>query len=369
VPSSRELALATAPRRCIIMTANHENVLPSAQSLGSGSVGSGPRTLREWLLRVSLNDWIVLAYLGMLNVAVLSSGGHGPERDRAILQVAALFLVFATVVVGLIRGGVLTHSIGSPLAFRLCHYGSIQLTYFFMRGFLPIVNPGTLDRELHALGVTLFGVEPALALEPWITSGTTEWFAFFYYGYFFVLALHVIPIIFFSRHPRILSEFALGLLLVLSVGQSLYLIVPGYGPASLPAMFDRELPAGVWWNLVKELVASAGAQKDIFPSIHTAAPTFILLFSFHNRAHLPYRFTWPLVGFYSFNIIIATMFLRWHWLVDIIAGLMLALCAYLGGVVGTRWETEHRRRLGLPPAWPEWPSGSAATQPEVRVRH
>src|SRR5690606_150462 len=152
---------------------------------------------------------------------VLSSEGHGPARDRAILQVAALLLVFGTVVVGLIRGGVLTHPIMSPLAFRLCHYGSIQLTYFFMRGFLPIVNPGTLDRDLHEIVLRPFGAVPVLTLDPWITQGTTEWLAFFYYGYFFVLGLHVIPIIFFSRHPRILSEFALGLLLVLSVGQSL----------------------------------------------------------------------------------------------------------------------------------------------------
>ena len=343
------------------MTANPENLFPPpANATLDAPAALVPRTLRDWLLRVSLNDWIVLGYLGMLNVAVLSADGHGPARDRAVLELATLLIVFGTVVVGLIRGGVITHPILRPLAFRLCHYGGIQLTYFFMRGFLPIVNPGALDRELHEIGLRLFGVEPALALEPWITQATTEWFAFFYYGYFFVLGLHVIPIIFFSRHPRILSEFALGLLLVLSVGQSLYLIVPGYGPASLPALFSRDLPAGVWWNLVQQLVASAGAQKDIFPSIHTAAPTFILLFSFHNRAHLPYRFTWPLVAFFSFNIIIATMFLRWHWLVDIVAGLLLALCAYLGAVAGTRWELEHRRRRGLPPAWPEWSSAPSA---------
>jgi PAP2 superfamily protein len=344
------------------MTANLENVLPTGQNaLAEAQASAAPRSLREWLLRVSLNDWIVLGYLGMLNVAVLSSNGAGPNRDRAILEVAGLFIVFAVVVVGLIRGGLLSHPIVTPLVFRVCHYGGIQLTYFFMRGFLPIVNPGSLDRELHGLGMRLFGVEPALAFEPWISSATTEWFAFFYYGYFFVLGLHVIPILFFSRHGRILSEFALGLLIVLSVGQSLYLVVPGYGPsAGLPALFNRSLPAGVWWNLVQQLVASAGAQKDIFPSIHTAAPTFILLFSFHNREHLPYRFTWPLVAFFVFNIIIATMFLRWHWLVDIVAGLTLALCAYLGSVLGTRWERRRRRKHGLPPAWPEWPNNETS---------
>jgi hypothetical protein len=338
------------------MTVNPENVLqPTGRALGTNAAAA-PRNLREWLARVSLNDWIVLAYLGVLNLAVLVSSGFGPAHERVLLQVGGLLVVFSVVVLGLVRGGVLTHPILCPLAFRLSHYGCIQLTYFFMRGLLPLVNPGSLDRELHELDLTLFGIEPALALEPFISRGTTEWFAFFYYGYFFVLGLHVIPILFFSRHPRILSEFALGLLLVLGVGQSMYLVVPGYGPSSgLPALFQRELPSGVWWNLVQQLVASAGAQKDIFPSIHTAAPTFILLFSFHNRAYLPFRYTWPLVAFFVFNIIIATMFLRWHWLVDIVAGLVLALSAYLAGVAGTRWEMEHRKRRALPPAWPEWP--------------
>ena len=346
------------------MTAHPENLLPRAGAFDATPATSAPRSLRRWLLALSLNDWIVLAYLTLLNVAVLTSEGSSPARDRVIAEVSCLLIVFATVVPGLIRSNVLTHPIWCPLAFRVSHYGCIQLTYFIMRGFLPIVNPGSLDRELHQIGLTLFGLEPALALEPWVTSGTTEWFAFFYYGYFFVLALHVIPIIFFSREPRILSEFALGLLIVLSVGQSLYLVVPGYGPANgLPALLSRELPPGFWLNLVQELVASAGAQKDIFPSIHTAAPTFILLFSLHNRAHLPYRFTWPLVAFFSFNIIVATMFLRWHWLVDILAGLTLALTAYLIGVIGTRWETRHRRRLGLAPAWPAWPRRSADRMP------
>jgi hypothetical protein len=338
------------------MTANSDNVLQTSAPALSTEAGAAPRSLREWLARVALNDWIVLAYLGVLNLAVLCSDGDGPARDRVLLEVGGLFVVFSVVVLGLVRGGVLTHPILCPLAFRLSHYGCIQLTYFFLRGLLPLVNPGTLDLELHQTDLALFGVEPALALEPFISHATTEWFAFFYYGYFFVLGLHVIPIIFFSRDPRLLSEFALGLLLVLSVGQTMYLVVPGYGPAAgLPDLFQRELPAGVWWNLVLQLVDSAGAQKDIFPSIHTAAPTFILLFSFHNRALLPFRYTWPLVAFFVFNIIIATMFLRWHWLVDIVAGLTLALLAYVGGVAGTRWEAEHRKRRGLPPVWPQWP--------------
>jgi membrane-associated phospholipid phosphatase len=342
------------------MAANPENLF-HAESPPARALASSPRSLGNWLRRVSVNDWIVLGYLSALNVAILTSRHAGYARDRGILQMSCLLIAFFAIVVVAIRGGLLRHRYLTPLAFRIGHYGGIQLTYFFMRGFLPVVNPGSLDPQLHELGLRLFGVEPAIALEPWISSATTEWFAFFYYGYFFVLGLHVLPIIFLSRNGRILHEFALGILLVLAVGQSLYLVVPGYGPVrGLPDLFHTQLPSGVWWNLVTDLVRSAGAQKDIFPSIHTAAPTFILLFSLYNRAHLPYRFTWPLVAFFVFNIIIATMFLRWHWLVDIVAGLVLAFAAHVVSVRVTRWERRHRAEHGLPPAWPEWPPAGDA---------
>jgi len=50
------------------------------------------------------------------------------------------------------------------------------------------------------------------------------------------------------------------------------------------------------------------------------------------------------------------MFLRWHWLLDIVAGLVLALVGFAGSVYGVRWETRYRAARGLPPAWPAWPS-------------
>jgi membrane-associated phospholipid phosphatase len=99
-------------------------------------------------------------------------------------------------------------------------------------------------------------------------------------------------------------------------------------------------------------VASGGAQKDIFPSLHTAAPVFLTLFSFRNRRVLPFGYTWPIMAFFAANIMIATLFLRWHWVIDVVAGLVLAWFGWWLGVTLTRIETRRRTRLGLPEAWP-----------------
>ena len=63
----------------------------------------------------------------------------------------------------------------------------------------------------------------------------------------------------------------------------------------------------------------------------------------HRRA-LPFRYTWPFLAFAATQIIVATMFLRWHYLVDIVAGLVLASTAAIVSHRVVAWETRRRGR-------------------------
>jgi len=311
------------------------------------------------LANVALQDLFVGTYLVALNLAVALSPS-GPVRDACALRVGGLFAVFL-LVVGAVRSGVLRHGFWAPLLYRLALYGSVQISYFFFRELLPLVNPRSLDVELHALGVALFGAEPAMLLDASVTVMTTEWFAFFYFGYFFVLATHVLPILFLAREPRRLGEFTFGLVFVFSVGHTLYMLVPGFGPyRAMADSFRHALPEGLWLDVVMQTVAESGAQKDIFPSLHTAAPTFIALFAFRHRERAPYRYSWPVLAFFAFNIIVATMFLRWHWIIDVVAGLTLATVAQALSARATRWEIERRARANLLPTWPPFTAGPFA---------
>jgi hypothetical protein len=262
-------------------------------------------------------------------------------------------LGFLTVALLLIRGGLLRDGFFAPLIYRLSIYGSVQLSYFFLADLLPIVNLETLDQELYQLDLLLFGMEPAVVMDAIVTPFTTEWFAFFYFGYFFLLAIHVIPILLLSKRARLLSEFSLGMVTIFCIGHTLYMLVPGYGPHhAIPSHFENPFPHGMWLDLVMKTVASGGAQMDIFPSLHTAAPTFIALFSFRHRDKMPFRYTWPLVAFFTVNIIIATMFLRWHYVIDVVAGLGLACAAVSLSALFTRLEFKRRLANGLSESWP-----------------
>ena len=311
--------------------------------------------LREALTSMAVHDWIVLAYALVLNLAV-AVAPSGPVKDHCLLRVGTLLTLLVAILV-LVRGRLIKHGFFAAFFYRVILYGTVQISYFFFRELLPLINPRSLDGDLYRLGVTLFGAEPALALDAVVNQSTTEWFAFFYFGYFFVLATHVLPILFLGKNERTTSEFCFGMLFMFCVGHTLYMLVPGYGPyRAVASEFRNALPDGLWLDVVMETVAEGGAQKDIFPSLHTAAPTFIALYSFRHRALPPFRYTWPIVTFFAANIIVATMFLRWHWIVDVIAGLTLATTAQVLSAVVTTFELERRKRLALEPAWPKFPT-------------
>jgi len=307
--------------------------------------------LRRILRETAPQDWLVFAYLAALNVAVLQADPSA-SRGRSLELVFGMLLFMVTTLL-CVRGGLIKDRFFAPLAYRVAIYGSVQFSYFLLKDILPIVNPNALDLELYALDVRLFGFEPAMRMDAIVNSFSTEWFAFFYFGYFFLLALHVIPLLLFGQRERILGEFCFGMLVIFCIGHVLYMVVPGYGPyRAMSDHFTRELPSGMWRDMVMATVASGGAQKDIFPSLHTAAPTFILLFSFRHRDKLPFRFSWPVVAFTTVNIIVATMFLRWHYVIDVVVGLLLAALAAALSVRVTRFELARRRELGLGPNWP-----------------
>ena len=302
-------------------------------------------------------DGLVLAYLLELNLAVLIAP-PSPMRRQSLLEVLGLLLVYL-VCLGLVRTGALRSNNWAALLYRIGIYGTVQQSYVFFKHLLPVVNPGSLDHKLFALDHVLFGFEPAVWADRFVTPSTTEWFAFFYFCYFFLLAAHIFPIVFGSRDQLLLGEFMLGMLIIVCLGHTGYILVPGFGPfRAFPELFKHELPSGLWMDLVWSTVRSNGAQKDIFPSLHTAGPCFIAMFSFRNRERLPFRYTWPLLSFFAANIIGATMFLRWHYVIDVLAGFTLASLAALISPLVTRWEVARRRAENLRPLVPLFGSGS-----------
>ena len=300
---------------------------------------------------LAVQDWLVLSYLFGFLVAVLLAPPSDAQRTSLPWMMTLCGVALGAI--WLVRSRTLVHPILAPLVYRIGVYGTVQASYFALRYVLPAVTSRRFDLQLYHLDLALFGFEPALLVERWTTPALTEYFAFFYYGYFFLLAAHVLPMLLAGRNERRLGEMGLGLLLVVCLGHTIYALVPAYGPfLALAHHFQAPLVPGFWLALVDRAVASGGAGLDVFPSLHTALPTFLALYSFRHRRSLPFRFTWPITALIAAHILASTMVLRWHYLIDVLAGLALASAAFASSRWIVAWELERRRRLGATQQWP-----------------
>jgi hypothetical protein len=295
-------------------------------------------------------DWLMLGYLVVLLAALAL--GTGPNRSACLIRVAADLVGFLFIL-GLVRGQLLRWgSAASSLIYRTAVIGTLLSSFFQLRDILPAVSPWTDDARIYAFDLNVFGFEPSVALDRFVTPRTTEWFAFFYFLYFLILCVHVLPMVYWQRDAHRLARFATGVLLIFLTAHVVYMIVPGFGPYwYLKGTFHHELRGGTFWRLVREAVEAGGAQKDIFPSLHTAVPTYFAVFSFRQRKTVPFKYWWPVIAFLATQMIIATMFLRWHYLIDVVAGVAFAVTGALLGQRIADWERAKRERLGLQPVW------------------
>jgi hypothetical protein len=311
----------------------------------------GVAVLRGLLATFSIVDAILTGYLLVLTALLLRA-----EPSEVQAQCVRRSLVCIAVMVGgcvFARGATSVAPVIRRTVYRTVLVGMVLMNYLSLREVLPIIRSDTVDMALLRVDLLLFGVEPALWLERLNTRPIIEWFSFFYFSYFFICFIYMAVAVYVRRPGRATAEFAIGTALVYCLGQLGYMAVPGYGPiVALRDAYQGPLDGGFFWGCVSSTVQAGGAMKDIFPSLHTAAPLFFTLYAFHC-ARSDRRFLVPAVvtGFFSLNIIISTMVLRWHYAIDVVAGIALASGATFLAVRLARWEEGFRARLGEPAPW------------------
>jgi membrane-associated phospholipid phosphatase len=205
------------------------------------------------------------------------------------------------------------------------------------------------DAILIALDEKLFGFQAALAMQRFISPPLTAWmdWAYFYH----VLNIPLVACVVYLRRPsRQFREMMSGLMVVCFIGLLGYVLVPAIGPMytlrdKFTVPLDQSIPI---FNRQVEFMDFARIHRDVFPSMHVAISFLVWLYAYRNSRRLFWIIS-PLI----LSLWVSTVYLRYHYLVDVLAGLALApLCYWLSNFLFARFA-DIPVDVVLPAGWVE----------------
>lgn len=201
----------------------------------------------------------------------------------------------------------------------------IGVTFKELTLLIPLIHPRDFDRELARIDYWMFGTHPTVWLERLTWPVLTELFQISYTAYYFlpfILAALLWSKGWFERF----HFFAFVVVLGFYLSYLGYIAVPAIGPRFILASEQNFPLTGVFsFRFIREALDRAeGITRDCFPSGHTELTLLVLYYAnrFHRRAF------WLMLPAGS-ALIISTVYLRYHYVIDVFAGAALALLVML----------------------------------------
>lgn len=209
--------------------------------------------------------------------------------------------------------------------------------YTNMHDMVHLVNPNDVDASLIAWDQYLLGFQPAIYLESFITPELTD-FMYFSYSSFLIYIIMFTMYLYVRKNNTAFRETLVSVVLTFYIGYIGYVIFPAVGPKfNMSHLFETSLSGSFITDRLSFLMnyeISEYTRRDCFPSLHNGVIFLILLFAFKHQKRYAFLFL-P----FAIALFISTLYLRYHYFVDMIAGFLLAIIVfYLGPILNNWWE-------------------------------
>jgi len=351
-----------------------------------------PRWYRSYGLQV------VLA-VGLFGAAVLVAAlYHLPVRDPDDSLVGPVYVRLPLIAVGCFLADVLVRSVRRaglrelratiPAVVRerwpaphirlvLIGLGSWYLAYVGFRNlksYVPFVRPHMVDETLLRIDrVLALGHTPATLLHDLLGSGVAAHImSFTYVAWILFLSMSLLVALFWTRNLDTACWYVTAVAVNWVLGVAIYYLVPSVGPIyARPSLF-ADLPATQTTHIAQAWMADrVDMLADPFgtPALQTVAAFASLHVSVMVTASLvarlgrvrPVSVQWGLWFFLLLNIL-ATVYLGWHYVVDVLGGMALGVAAVWIAAYGT--GNSHR----LPSLAPRPRQADVTRTPAPQVR-
>ena len=232
--------------------------------------------------------------------------------------------------------------------FRDWYVAGLLLTIYMEHNTLvPLINPVDVDSIIIKVDRILFlGNDPTILLERFTHPVITEILQVVYVSFYF-LPFMLVFILYMKRRKIDFHILASTILLGFCISYVGYYICPAIGPRfTLDHLQSFPLTGVLTFDFFRAFIFKAGGiTRDCCPSGHTliSALTMMLAYRYYKR-FAPFAFVWAIL------LIISTVYLRYHYVADLIAGFIIAVGVYRYGPVLARFYIFGREYYAEQPA-------------------
>jgi len=179
------------------------------------------------------------------------------------------------------------------------------------------------DSLLSRIDALILGNQISFLLEPWIRPWVTDFLSIVYFSHL-VFFPGVALYFYLVKEGKMFRRLMMGYLTIMLMGITSYLILPAVGPDKFfDGQFTHDLQGQTVSKGVAYVIDVGRVNYDCFPSLHVGIP---LLLSFYLRDYRKRMFIPALL--YVALMSYATLYLRYHYFIDIIGAFAYAPAAY-----------------------------------------
>ncbi len=263
------------------------------------------------------SDLLTLSFLLLFSGLAVFSSPANPSWAGLLATYVALAAAILVAAVYRTRVDPAKNGFHLPVAVTVL---TVLLIFNSLGTLIAGIHKTTFDARLIAVDHAIFGVHPTVWLERLINPQLTDLLQFAYISYYFIPVSLGVVLIARGRFGEF-EEVLFGILLCFYLSYIGYLLVPAIGPRfTLSHLQTGSLQVSPFIETIQDALNALEKNKtDAFPSGHTAVSLMTLYYAWKEREKKLFAGLIPLVT----ALIISTVYLRYHYVIDVIAGIVL----------------------------------------------
>lgn len=295
-----------------------------------------------WIFRLRIEEFIALVFffpmLYFTFKAYTFFNSRGDVPNVFVGDVQRVFGVVVAVIITLLiikyrpNWTFLRDSL--PFAYCVAIYTNLHDTIHF-------ANPNDIHQHLIAIDQWIFGAQPCVWAEQFIHPVLTEIFSFCYMV-FFAFAPAVALTLYIQKRKTEFRAAMVSVILCFYTGYLLYILFPAVPPRiTLQHLFTVNFNGTPLADTAIAMINVLPREsRAAFPSLHSAVTLLSLMLAYKYVRWL----FWALLPFCT-GLLLSTVYLRHHYVIDLIAGFILGILAFIYGPRIDAWWNSRKLKV------------------------